>query len=269
MTEPPNSSKVWDKLRDAGLISLAKWCGAAVVAYGALLLIILIVQLVTPEAAGTFGDAFAVLTSFFNALAFAAVVATVVLQTQELEENREELKKQAVAQQAWANAATAQIELTKQLEAVRIRPVIKCEWEMDQMKASRIIFWIRNVGLGVAIVTKLEFEIAGATKVEVERHGSDQARQAWRSAVNWALGDNDIVKSQGLFQFDDLNRALAPSERQAFYSVGVEQTERHNVFTTLKENFRPVIHFVSANGEKRTTENQFNELLGPVVSNPH
>lgn len=54
---------------------------------------------------GEFGDAFGVVTSLFTALAFAGLIATVVLQSVELRETRKQLAEQAKAQPEYAEAA--------------------------------------------------------------------------------------------------------------------------------------------------------------------
>ena len=70
---------IWEELRDAGLPKIARLAFIAVGVYLAGLVIAICVKDVSKV--GQFGDAFGALTSIFNALAFAAVVATVVLQS--------------------------------------------------------------------------------------------------------------------------------------------------------------------------------------------
>lgn len=59
--------------------------------------------------AGLFGDSFGLLTSFFSALAFLGMIATILLQKEELELQRIEIAKSAVAQEqsAQLSALTA------------------------------------------------------------------------------------------------------------------------------------------------------------------
>lgn len=118
--EVPSEKSIWAELRGAGLPIVAGVAVALVVLYA----IALGASGLGLDRLGLLGDSFGALTSLLNALAFAAVVATVVLQSRELRDSRRELKKQADAQKAWAEAAARQIELTKQLEAIRIRPFI-------------------------------------------------------------------------------------------------------------------------------------------------
>src|SRR4051812_44864847 len=102
------------ELRGAGLLQLGAFAVLLVIAYAGLLIYGLFVgHWFDTGPAGQFGDAFGALTSLLNALAFAAVVATVVLQSRELRESRDEMRR---------------------LEATRIRPVIKAEWHRFKAK---------------------------------------------------------------------------------------------------------------------------------------
>jgi len=252
-----------DELREAGLFQIAA-CAVGLVLLFVFVLWVLLKFCFEVEELGQFGDSFGALTSLLNALAFLAVVATVVLQSRELRESRQELAKQAEAQKAWADAATRQIELTKQLEAVRIRPFIKAEWSaVDGEPYPTRDFWVRNVGLGVALLKGIDLRAGRDGFGTVYNHQDENAQKLWFDCLAGAgAGDNsahtefEVV----LDRLSDLNRALAPGERQRiarvrFFDKGA--TERAEAF---EGNFRPVVHFHSVGGTTFSTENQFDGM---------
>ena len=223
---------------------------------------------VTIEKLGLAGDAFGGLTSLFNALAFAAVVVTVILQMRELKESREELKKQADAQRAWADAARKQISLTEQLEAVRIRPFIKAEWHPALDDPFTWKYCVRNVGLGVAVLTAYEiYGESGAKSEKFSEHSPEIQRQAfdaWFAAFDSALSaETPPDFSLRFAQFNDLNRALAPSELQAVLYLTIPGESRHRAFREIAEAVRTNFYFKSANGAPWATDNQFSDLQIP------
>lgn len=256
-TEPPKEEKsIWAELRGAGLPVVAGFAILAVALYG----LAVICSQFELETLGHFGDSFGALTSLFNALAFAAVVATVVLQSRELRDSRRELAKQAEAQRAWADAAARQIELTKQLEAVRIRPFIKAEWHREENEQPTFSYRVRNVGLGVGILLKVDLRAHDADFGTVEAHGGTDAPAAWRECLSHAVGDAGELQTITLAQFDDLNRALAPGEAQALAYVSLRGNELRAAAPRLRNFFRPVVHFQSVDGQKLSTLTQFEAL---------
>lgn len=254
-SEPPKKS-IWAELRGAGLVIVGTLAVTLFLVYA------LVLHLSGRELheLGEIGDSFGALTSLFNALAFAALIATVVLQSRELRESREQLVEQAKAQKAWAAAATSQIELTKQLEAVRIRPYIKAEWHQEDNEQPTFSYQVRNVGLGVGIVSGFELRARDEHFGEVLAHTEPGAYEAWTRCLKHAVGAEIVLFSTTLAQFDDLNRALAPSEWQALAYVSLRVAERKEGLTRLRDHFRPVIHFQSGDGEEFSTLNQFDSL---------
>lgn len=209
---------------------------------------------------GQFGDSFGALTSLFNALAFAALIATVVLQSKELRDNRKELEKQSAAQNEWAKATRDQIALTKQLEAIRIRPFLKAEWLV--VDTNLVHFRLRNVGLGVAIVRSIELQAITEHGIKsfdhITSHDQAGAKETWKKCLTTAV--DAAIAEFSLFQFDNLNRALAPLEPQPLISIRIDSAESSGEFHLLRQKFHCVVHFDSVNGESFDTETQFPPL---------
>lgn len=257
--DPPPT--IWKELKGAGLHMVAAIAVLLFVAYA------LYVEFgpITYSKLGQFGDSFGALSSLFNALAFAALVATVVLQSRELRDSRRELAKQAKAQEAWANAAARQIELTKQLEAIRIRPFIKMEWHPREGLKRAFDLRVRNVGLGVAVLNSFELWAGEAIFGTVLSHGTAAAFSSWQNCLlhaagSGAVGTNVVVET---LPFNDLNRALAPGEFQAIVRVTFREREEvaTGQFYEMRRNFVPVIHFRSADGKVLSTANQFSDFV--------
>ena len=72
------------------------WCGSGVALYW------------MPER-GTFGDMFGAVNALFSGLAFLGVILAIVLQYEELKEQRREIQQSRVAQEESAKALTAQL----------------------------------------------------------------------------------------------------------------------------------------------------------------
>jgi hypothetical protein len=68
-----------------------------------------------PENAGTFGDSFGAINALFSGLAFLGVIVAIILQRQELIEQRLEIRNSRIAQEESANA------LKQTLEDARVR----------------------------------------------------------------------------------------------------------------------------------------------------
>jgi len=68
-----------------------------------------------PENAGTFGDSFGAINALFSGLAFLGVIVAIILQRQELIEQRLEIRHSRIAQEESANA------LKQTLEDARVR----------------------------------------------------------------------------------------------------------------------------------------------------
>jgi hypothetical protein len=203
---------------------------------------------------GQFGDSFGALTSIFNALAFAALIATVVLQSRELQLTRTELTKQAKAQSELAKATADQLKQTQDIESIRVRPFLKAEWERV---GHNIVFWMRNVGGGVAIVRSIELRARRTTKDfygSVKSHNYATTRARWRECILDILGGSPEVE---VLQFNDLNRTLAPGETQQLIRVyAPAYVGSDDDVATLRGRFRPEITFESVNGDLFSTATQ-------------
>lgn len=246
--EPPT---VWEELKGAGMLKVALFALLVFVGYA----VIVWIAPLGFNGFGEFGDSFGALTALFNALAFAALIATVVLQGRELRESRQELAKQAKAQQAWAEAASRQIELTKQLEAIRIRPFIKLEWHSKPGDQADLI--VRNVGLGVAVLSSFELWANGQIFGTVVANGTQEAQSAWEKSMRAAVGlAPGLVRVQS-YQFDDLNRALAPGEQQAIIHIAITTEIFAVKLNQLRKQFTPVIRFSGADGRVLSTQDQY------------
>jgi hypothetical protein len=239
-TETP--VRILAELRAAGVMRI----GLAVLFVFCLYAVVLIIGLLCPlgwwtsEHAGQLGDSFGAFSSLFNALAFAALVATVVLQSKDLRD---------------------QAALTKQLEDDRIRPFIKAEWHKIEVVSSTTVTYeyaIRNVGLGVAIVECIDLYADNELVASLTDHDLPEASDYWQKVLTTALRGKYGIRDKHLFQFNDLNRGLAPMEHQAVVRVVLNTAESTEVARLLRAHFRPVIHFKSVRGEHANTLNQFN-----------
>lgn len=259
----PEQRSVWHELKSAGLQQVA-WLAVGIFVVYLLLIAFLPVSVRT---LGPFGDSFGALTSLFNALAFAALVATVVLQGRELRESRIELAKQARAQEAWANAAARQIELTKQLEAVRLQPFIKMEWHPHDRQRRMSELRVRNVGLGVAVIQSFELWAREQPFGTVEANGTAQAFKFWQACIHHAIGADASKAIIETLQFDDLNRALAPGEFQVVIYVTFQDPESIAIrrLHEMRRHFQPFIHFYGADGQRYSSQNQFDSVRGKQV----
>lgn len=166
---------------------------------------------------GQFGDSFGALTSLFNALAFSAVVATVVLQSKELRESRQELSKQAVAQKAWADAALRQIEVTERLERLKIRPILSLVWNDRVRKSSsgrslyRAYLVVRNVGLGAAFIDEIGVGFGDGTVFSYQSTDEPDVKDRWGSTLQRAGIGHDMYSETKMGRLRDRNRAVAPA----------------------------------------------------------
>lgn len=260
--EPPKK-RIWQDLKDAGLYKIAQ------VAFLIFLIYLAIVLFARSEIEswGQFGDSFGALTSLFNALAFAALVATVVLQSRELKESREQLRRQADAQQeqvraqeAWANAAARQLELTKQLEAIRIRPFLKLEWFQLDGKPRYHMLRVRNVGLGVAVLRCIELRARDQDFGTVSSSDQKHARAQWERCLRIASGIGESERDVAtLRQLNDLNRALAPNEAQELLLARLPGSDEMvlEYVDAMKKHLQVVIYFRGADGRELSTANQF------------
>jgi hypothetical protein len=258
---------IWRELKEAGLFSIGTPMIVVVLIYLVAIVVSLVFTRWTISDLGQFGDTFGALTSLLNALAFAAVVATVVLQSRELKESRKEMVKQATAQQAWADAAARQIELTKQLESVRIRPYIKAELhgEVDHATASASLsFWVQNVGLGVAIVQRVELKWEPNRCESFTTHSyRGTADDGWSDYVSSIVGhDKAKYTKTTLRQFDDHNRIIAPGEKQELaqvYIKALNKGETEVMRSALMQSLRPNIYFQSVDGSEFSVLDQFEQ----------
>lgn len=137
MTESPQVPSIWRELTGAGLRPVALIALAVIVIYA----VIVLCAVGVPQSEGEwgqFGDAFGVITSLFNALAFAALIATVVLQSVELRETRKQLGEQAQAQRDYATAARDQILAQDMATLIAIETLFKASGGVNQTQALQL-----------------------------------------------------------------------------------------------------------------------------------
>lgn len=134
MAESHTPPRIWTELTGAGLRPVAVIALAVVTGYTAILLY----DVGWPSSRadwGQFGDAFGVITSLFNALAFAGLIATVVLQSVELRETRKQLEEQVRAQRDYAVAARDQILAQDMATLIAIESLFHSSGGVNQTKA--------------------------------------------------------------------------------------------------------------------------------------
>lgn len=102
------------------------------------------------ESLGVYGDFFGSINTFVSALAFAGLIYTIILQRADLRLQREELlltrdeiKRQATAQENSVREQAAQVKLLEEQINKDIRPYINAYWEMRNYD---IVFSIKNIG---------------------------------------------------------------------------------------------------------------------------
>ncbi len=263
---------VWADLVDAKLPHIAGLAIVLVIAY----LTALYLSDRNVEKLGQFGDSFGALTSIFNALAFAALIATVVLQSRELRDSRRELRKQAEAQEAWANLAAKQIELTKQLDSARIRPFLQMEWAITEPNRWNVLR-IRNVGLGVAILQAIELQSADDEIATISVGTKSYiAASKWLECAISALEANkrtdssadeigaaeatpefkNVVKTR-VEPFDAMNCALPPGGARDFFGMYSKNDAGAKYIKKIRRELRLSVVFQSVNGELLSTRDQF------------
>lgn len=253
--ETPRS--VLGELRAAGLLAVGSVAALIVAAYAFFAWHFSAVL----DKLGQFGDSFGVLTSLFTALAFAGVVATVVLQTRELRETRQELAKQAEAQREWAAAAREQLSHSRAIEALRLRPIIKFEWRIAQGETfdTRIQLCIKNVGLGTAIIDTVML-----TNTNGDRMRNDDSHMEDRDAQWTALVSEISPVSQQsgkYFGVNDYNRAIAPMEDHCIGQIFTTQTfEADKIRESAIRNVFIHADFRSISGQRFSTDGQYEGL---------
>lgn len=212
------------------------------------------------EVLGQFGDSFGALTSLFNALAFAALIVTVVLQSRELRESRQELSKQAEAQKAWAAAALRQIEVTERLERLKIRPLVSLVWNDEYLEESSeysLYLSARNDGLGAAIIDEVGAQ-SGLSEVLSYRHTDDtEVQDKWGAALHQAGVGHDQYHRMDIPKLRDGNRAIAAGS--SFNVVDIvfrSRREFDHAKRIIQFNFRPFVKYRSLDDESFDTRTQ-------------
>lgn len=99
----------------------------------------------TPESAGETGDQFGSINALFSGLAFTGVVIAILLQREELQEQRrvlklqqEDLARSVEAQQKSEEALRKRVELEAMLARKRFTLALYDEWHGDELHSSRI-----------------------------------------------------------------------------------------------------------------------------------
>jgi hypothetical protein len=217
---------------------------------------------------GQFGDSFGALTALLNALALAALVATVVLQSKELRESREQLVLQAQAQAETAKAAREQIEQARQLEHLKIRPVLRAEWKVVSAGNPTVYeLRMRNVGLGVAIIGQIEITFNGKSLGIHDCYEMPDTRARWELCIWNCLNREKLVKVTARpYLLDNNNCAIAPGESQPIVEVDVGTVEGLNfsgerLLDLIQYCGVPIIQFCSIAAERYSTADQHDYLI--------
>jgi len=199
---------------------------------------------------GTFGDFVGGLAGTIIALAtLVAVVVTLRVQGLELELTRTELEKQTAA----AREQTTQM---REVEARRVRPLLKTEWFVN---GSHFVFRVRNVGLGPCILDSIEMFVG------TERLGNhavtdhEKAATIWLEAVQRAVGIGFQVSVR---TWTDSMRVLAVNEFQEFLSVTTDAADTPQQMAALfrtQTGLNPIVHFRSVDGTAWSTVSQIGQ----------
>jgi len=259
------------ELKHAGLLGVALW------AIGIVTLFALVILALTREyegvlpldleRAGQFGDSFGVITSLFNALAFAAVAVTVVLQNKELRETRKELKKQA-------QAAVDQVKITLRLERLKIRPLITYAWEKKIDEVRSVQSWqvnlkIRNVGLGPAVIDGFQL-LSGQRSLFEVTHDNDPNSAKLQDAVKTLEGINlDGQMKASISRLTGITRIVAPNEALELVRLSfANKSDQKFIHTALTSAVRASVRFHSLDDEELDTYTQLGnvDLSPPVIT---
>lgn len=108
MDNPPRKKKFWTLCGIGAAVVFVLWLGSA---------LIILSVLPEPSDRGTFGDMFGAINALFSGWAFLGVIVAIVLQKEELEAQRHEIREARIAHQASAGALLDQA----QLSAIRTR----------------------------------------------------------------------------------------------------------------------------------------------------
>lgn len=202
---------------------------------------------------GEFGDFIGGFVSTIIALAsLIALAITVYLQSVALRDTRRALKNQLAA----FNAS----------ESTKIRPLIKTGWSdiehIVQGDIFRIVWSIRNVGLGPAILDLSEFIIFNKTAGEQPLIlGADWVTE-WGCAIRQALGDDawGEIASTTYLPFNDQTRIMPTGDSVNFVTIEFfDRADAEQGRSQLAHWLDVVIHFRSMANERFTTRTQ---LLG-------
>ncbi len=261
------SVEAFAELRSAGLLVIGGITLIAVLGYTAVI-IWLSFKRGSFADLGQFGDSFGALTSLFNALAFSALIVTVVLQSKELRESRQELSKQAEAQKAWAAAALRQIEVTERLERLKIRPLVSLVWNDKYHAASSeysVYLSARNDGLGAAFLDEFGAQTGEAEILSYRSTDEVGNKDRWGAALHRAGVGHDQYNRILIGKLRDRNRAVAAGASFKVVELFFKNTaEFGQAKRILQSNFRPFFKYRSLDDERFDTRTQ--HLERPVES---
>lgn len=149
--------------------------------------------------------------------------------------------------------------------ALQIRPAIKGEWER-WVEGPGVEFRLTNVGLGAAIIDRIEVRWTGGCVGEYSSSDDRECGNYWRSAITAAAKPlHPRIAQIDPMPLTDLNRALAPREHQAIVRVtGLEAADIGRLQRKLSGTVWPIVHFRSMNGQRISSIEQYNKLDEPA-----
>lgn len=135
------------------------------------------------ETIGAFGDSFGALNALFSGLAFLGVILALILQKQELQAQREEIRNSREAQQQSAQALVDTLAFQKDLIKKRLSLDLFDEWHAPEMHMSRI-------KVGEWIQRHHQSEVPLPTLSTIDRSADEDRQHVFRIVhffEKWAL----------------------------------------------------------------------------------
>jgi hypothetical protein len=154
-----NAKRLMKLARRGGIAILAAW-----VAFG--------LALFWYKERGTFGDMFGALNALFSGLAFLGVILAIVLQYEELKEQRQEIRQSRIAHEATAKSLEAQLrnaELRSRIESLNLLLVTQARI-LDRINQTRAVEDANRRNAIAKQVKYLEEKLQLALEQEIHRH---------------------------------------------------------------------------------------------------
>lgn len=198
---------------------------------------------------GTFGD-------FVGGIAGTLIaLATLVALAFTLHLQADELAKTSAALDEQAKVTAQQLKLTREIELRRIRPLIKTEWSL--FERGGLLLAIKNVGLGAAVIDKVEVHANKTLAGEITTDGASNLF-VWRSAFSSILGQQTTtVASIMVHSLVDAKRGIAVGEHQPLVQLLVAPDVRVEAMIALNAGLEVLLYFRSLGGERFSTRAQF------------